>query len=1623
MAPRLEKNLLTFLQYGVSDDLGRRAVAAGLTITKVRVLNQKDVVAKGFSVAEAKVLKDAVSRAPIDEDVLLELLDRSNYLCVCCKGLKGKSFIVHHIKEYSVSQDNSYDNLVVLCPNDHDLAHRSANQLTMALTPAMLRSSKTNWEVEVEKRNAEHAVRQPETPAFAAPPAETLAPPPPQKMQTRVIVLNFEGEAGDFTDQKIAAIIDSLRRVTGDAGLTLHSTERGSFLMLVRTTAEAKDKIDTPETRALLLREHGAVLKSVIDEQSYRQARLADEELDRVPRALLDWSQELPDGTHFDRPEKEEILDTIAEQDSTTQAVLGLPGSGKSALLAEVANALLADGVEVLAIKADLLDPAIETEDDLAAWLGLSILPSTLLWRVSELRPIVLIIDQLDALAGYTDIKTGRLSVLLSLVRRASGRKNVHIVLSAREFEYQHDARLKTIKAETVHLALPEWTEIVPVLEQNGFSPAGWPSDAQEVLRGPQALDTFLRLKERRSEPYSKYQLMLDQMWTETITRQPRAAELARLVTEIADEMAEKEVLWLPAARLDEHASDITYLVSAGMLSDLGQPGSKIGFSHQTVQEHALARSFTRREGRLSDYALAKQASLFVRPKLWSALTYLREVDPLAYDGEIRTLLQTSDLRLHLRTLLVDFLGQQAAPDGVEAQLFDAALASDRRGTAFAAMAGSPGWFNRYRHTELPRAMKGDAEAELALGVLSLAWAFASEEVERLIVENWASDPQRDRLTWAAFDQALVWTPRMIDVAKQIIERTTIHAHNLEYAVSAIGTAQPDVAIGLLEAILKKELRAAKEESAKRVAAAPQGDDEEYWKWRIATSPGAPITDVVERENVWDTLEALAAARPEPFLNALWPWFTEAMSALVDLESDRDGDPIDYPIRYTLDFKFVEESAGRGRSGPPILGAIRVALETLAGSDPKRFLAWLAAHENEAFAPAQRLFAHVLSLYPQNYALVAHSFLVGDLRRFRLGNHEDPSGTSKRLVAASSPNWSDTEIAAFLATLNAYAPRPYPDLDAEGRRHFQDRVRIIRLRLLSAVPSDRLPAASRRLVLEEQRRFPRSDRSVRREGPSWIGSPISTEQLGKARDEDVINAFREVPDKYDWDHPNRMMEGGNIQLSRAFAEFAKTDPQRAARLIRSFEPSFGTRAAGYAVQAIAEAGDPGLVMDLIIELDARGFTGNEFADSANEAISRLVRRDITISAPILHLIERWLFASGNAAPATPQQAGARDDDEEPLDTAVKTVDGESAEKREGTILWGSNRMSVLPSGDFPKLDVLVHSLLLAEQHDRVLDLLTRAKARGESEAIWRALLHWFRYLKPTDGTALERFLEALLDQFPGLLRSDELAELFAYLHWRHPNFVRRYLEAWAQTGDDYFEQLAGELTSLIAFVRPELPWASLLLEAVIFDKGTEWTRLGAINTAVNLFPHAEYRERASEFLVRIIPLARGEAWRNLFDLFRIVDEISPEPAWIALLIAIEANLSQASEVDATFVVDRLASLLPHEATLVARIAKRLIVAWSNELGDISTSIAGSAAELVDLAVTLHRLGDQTREIGLELFEQLVEIQAYTARETLEHIDNRFRSRGPQRRLRLPRRRRRANGPNTTANKPQDINSD
>ena len=96
-------------------------------------------------------------------------------------------------------------------------------------------------------------------------------------------------------------------------------------------------------------------------------------------------------------------------------------------------------GLTVLAIKADELPAWVETQGRLAECLNLPAHTADCVGRVAVERKVVVLIDQLDTLAGLVDLRSGRLRVLLDLIDTLADRPNVHLVCSCREFEYNHD--------------------------------------------------------------------------------------------------------------------------------------------------------------------------------------------------------------------------------------------------------------------------------------------------------------------------------------------------------------------------------------------------------------------------------------------------------------------------------------------------------------------------------------------------------------------------------------------------------------------------------------------------------------------------------------------------------------------------------------------------------------------------------------------------------------------------------------------------------------------------------------------------------------------------------------------------------------------------------------------------------------------------------------------------------------------------------------------------------------------------------------------------------------------------------------------------------------------------------
>jgi nucleoside phosphorylase len=1422
--------------------------------------------------------------------------------------------------------------------------------------------------------------------------AEAAESPPPEERRVE-FVFNFEGSKDEWSEEKVKSVVEHLKVAIGDEKLTLVRIEGGSVRLVLSVRESDLAVMDLAKIREAAA-DSGVTLLGATPLELAREAEKSKESLAVASVNLLAWEKTLPNGRWMERPERDNV-EARFQLDTSSTVLLGEPGSGKSALLSKIASDLLDRGATIFALKADFLSTDVRTEPDLQRELQLPAPPSALILRLAALQPVFVFIDQLDALASQLDLQSGRLNVLLNLVRRIGGVPNVHVLLSARTFEFNHDVRLRAVEAEGVTLALPPWHEVKERLTEVGIDPDAWPEKARDVVRIPQALKTFIALVGAgRSEPLTTYQAMLEQLWRDRIASADDSESLIALASDLAGRMAEEEDLWLAASRFDDRLKALNRLEALGFIVR-SENNLRVAFSHQTIFDYVLARTFVGNAGLLSTYVMERQDSLFIRAKIWSALNYLRGAEAKSYEREFLGVWKEKELRRHLRLLLIEFLGQASQPLEFEKTCMAEVLNTpELRIFGLKAMGSSSGWFLHFASTAIRDAMFGtDAEAGQALRILALNWKTDSDRVIRLIKECWLPYPERDSYSWAAAYEGPLWTYEIEDIAAAVLKRTPISVSQVEHTAMTVAVQQPDVAMRLVLAKLNFLLAEAKGKPGPPPFPA-NGTEDEKTSWYIRHGRSKEFDHLLDAME-WHDLPSLAEAAPAAFLRYLWPWYVAVFSEILAGESS-EGVTYVYPGEHILEIELTPSEARSASREKPVMSALQVAVEELAKRTPDEFSMWADEKSNLEMLAVQQLIARGYEVAADQFAPRTLEWLLLDQRRFQLGTGHGHRRTTIDLVRACAPHWSEEEIGRFEKAVLNYRP-PVPDhlKEPKQRRLFADVVRATKKDLLQAVGVERLAPENRELVATEQRALgDRFDRSMSEVEGGFIGSPMEATAMAKAKDRDILKIFHEIPDNTNWDHPTHWMRGGNIQLSRAFAEFAKVNPDRAIRVMEQFEPCQQERAAGYALDAMADnAENDSRVIEALLDLHARGFQAEEFRQSTAGAVEKIANRKAGMGDEVIDILVEWLSLS--PAPSVEEV-------EEDIELRSREKD---EDLKEGSILWGYGYSTVLPGGNYHILSALASILLNRGDagRDRYLAILDDHFSRERNPNIWKALLYRLSNAGGPAPQIVSTFLRKLFARFPKILATREAVLFLAYAQNWDDELVFDLISDWRRSDQAFLQRAYGELVGLVAMVKEKKDWAQARDE--IMSSGTDNMRIGLAYAAVNMWSDDKLRQRAGETLVALLKFASKELVAAVMDVFRVTDELALDASTVELLRALADPSTDMSAAPSDFVVERLQALLPHEAELIATIAEKLVAAWRDELGDIRTGTITAAPQLTDLALTLHRLGGASRQSGVAIFEALIEMDAYEARATLAEIDGRFGPHQAAARPRLARRHR------------------
>lgn len=1317
-------------------------------------------------------------------------------------------------------------------------------------------------------------------------------------------------------------------------------------VQLVVSVADAEAMLDAR------LAAVGLVPKRVM---AYTKADI-QEDIARGSHNLASWPQAIW-GQHLEREELGELINRIHTQPEGATLVIGGAGTGKSALLAELYRALEARDLAVLAIKADMLSPDVWDFTSLSHDIGMSGDIEQELLALAIETPVVLIIDQLDAVSEVMDQSSQRMQVLLRLASRLQAGKDhegkklpIHVVVSSRPFEAKFDARFRQLDAEELPLSLPPFERVASLLDNLGIDAATVPDSLKEALRTPFALGIYVDLAKigmNATELTSAN--MLDRWLDKKLPTGAARASCMTFLRQLAVDMTQHESLWRPTAHYEpDHSEMLRLFESVGILI---REEANIGFSHQSWLDDFQAKAFQSAES-LASFAWNRQEGLFARGTILRGLEYMRRIDVTAYEMTVRLLLLDPRTRRHLRHLVADFLASADDPSTTDIAWIEWMARNDQSlaNRAFRQVASKWVSWRSGLLPLLPYLMQDGRHRWNARMLLVHEVAQNPDRVMDLVDRYWA-ESSYDGDVFTLCERSGMATDRAIAHVRTIFGRTKLaHWAISHYAKTLHEGGNTHVALDLIS----------------------------MWA----------ETQVEDRYNSIKVhgLEKIAAASPLYCAEKLFPWFIAVISG--ELGEGRAGHWYPKSASVSLDWK---HEPGQGH----LAQVLRSALELSAVSDSNGTLALLATVSTVEIDEVQSLIADTLATNPEVFAAAALTFLLVDPRRLYLGSEtfDDERGVSHLICG-----WSSSNLLAQIAThlgsndidrirdyIEAWEPwgeKQQEESDPALRKKFLRWSEGRRLRLLAELPAQSLSARRRRQAEEWKAAQPklqikRGIRLVRAVVP-----PMNHMQMSKANDSAIIKMLTQVNDHMEHRRsPSNRLRGGVIELSRAFAEFAKTCPDRALYIISKLHPSLHKQTVGAAINELSsiETVNAASLKGLIWDLHARGFSSRGFYHDAANAMAKLAERLKGLEERDIKLMRGWLQRDADVL----ANEAARHAE---LNKSNRARNEKPDQRPEGILFGRLGGMHIVPQRNFTILSAIAAGYLCRDGVDcnGWLAELEAHVTQPEDPEIWRAILMFRSHeLLWADEARVGKLGEEIWKKFPATFEECAVAHsLWRLRPYLSPQLKQEIVNFWLSQDDHRLRQVGGEFAAACAIVDDAAACAMKDTVDAVMAKEDVYAKTGVIFSMAAGWAEQDLdiRRRSHTYLIGLADSVSGFEAHALSKAVGQDERLHADDMTRAMLTSVAANSELLREAIGLFFLQSLQHLLlyPGFEMLVLELSEAAV---ELALASSERTVDGfDHGELIGLVIALQRSTADIKARAMTTYEKLLDAEIYGAEE-------------------------------------------
>ena len=393
---------------------------------------------------------------------------------------------------------------------------------------------------------------------------------------------------------------------------------------------------------------------------------------------------------------------------------------------------------------------------------------------------------------------------------------------------------------------------------------------------------------------------------------------------------------------------------------------------------------------------------------------------------------------------------------------------------------------------------------------------------------------------------------------------------------------------------------------------------------------------------------------------------------------------------------------------------------------------------------------------------------------------------------------------------------------------------------------------------------------------------------------------------------------------------------------------------------------------IIKKLIHKGFLSDEFRRSVAHGLQKIAKKNKGLPNDIIDFLKDCYIEESHPDINEPKEITEQD------------------EEQNDSILWGYGLSYSLPGGRDIYFKAIAEGFLLRNppDYEHFAGFIETILQFEKHPKIWQSAFNLMGHLFNWDKKRAARYFDYIIRNIPEVMENSicviDYANIFNFVPEKV--MVQDWIKLVGSKDSDFRKQAYGELLFYYNLIYSNDSWGISNLDRILKNR-TQYFKeqRGAAFAAANHWHDIKYQNICTDTIIALSSTCDQITQKAISLIFLYGENLTFSENMKKIITAILPNdgiLIQSAENLVEGIIDKT----DIEPQIIGNICQRIIEVGKDEIKKLSSRYSMVAEPLVSIALTLHRMLPPYREMGLNLFENLIESNIPHARQALDILD-------------------------------------